>query len=185
MLTGSEIKKRLGKGITITPFNESQLNPNSYNIRLHPELLVYEKIHYETIDKHGNQIIKDLPLDMKQDNPTKKIIIPESGLMLEPGTLYLGRTVEIIGSNNAIPCVDGRSSTGRLGINIHATAGFCDIGFEGTITLEISCVEPIIIYPNIEIGQVYFYEPVGDTDIKYNGRYQGQIDATASRFYKG
>ena len=176
MLTGSEIKKRLGKDIIIEPFNEEQLNPNSYNIRLHNELLVYETDFF--VDG-GRRVL----LDMKKENPTKKIIIPESGLELKPNRLYLGRTVEYTETYNLIPCIDGRSSIGRLGINVEISAGFGDIGFKGTWTLEIRCVEPVIIYPFIEIGQLYYQVPVGDIDIQYNGRYQGQKDATASRLF--
>ena len=78
ILSGKEIKNKLGKDIKIEPYNEKQLNPNSYNLRLHNELLIYD----ETI------------LDMKKENKVKKIIIPEEGLVLEPGKLYLGRTLE-------------------------------------------------------------------------------------------
>ena len=77
--------------------------------------------------------------------------------------------------------IDGRSSIGRLGIWIHVSAGFGDIGFDGTWTLEITVVKPVRVYPNIEICQVSYLTPYGDRSIQYEGRYQGQIDATASR----
>ena len=67
ILSGKQIQKEMGAGINIEPFNEAQLNPNSYNLRLHDELLVYSK---DT-------------LDMKQPNPTEKLMIPEEGLLLE------------------------------------------------------------------------------------------------------
>ena len=78
ILSGSEIKARLGGDIRIDPFVEDQLNPNSYNLRLHDELLVYEEI----------------VLDMKRANRYRRITIPPEGLMLEPNQMYLGRTVE-------------------------------------------------------------------------------------------
>jgi len=78
ILSGLEIKNKLGKDIIIEPFDEKLLNPNSYNLRLHNELLVYEE---------------DV-LDMKKLNKTRNIIIPEEGYILNPGKLYLGRTFE-------------------------------------------------------------------------------------------
>lgn len=166
MLTGSEIKKRLGKDIIINPFNESQLNPNSYNIRLGNKLLVYTE-----------------ELDMNRNNKTREIYIPDSGLLLQPNTLYIGSTLEYTETNNLIPCIDGRSSTARLGIIVHHTGGFGDIGFKGTWTLEIACVQPVVIYPYTEIGQIYYFEPTGDIGAVYEGRYQGQIDPISSRFF--
>lgn len=167
MLTGNEIERQIKIGnIVIDPYNDKQLNPNSYNITLHNELLMY-----------SNKI-----LDIAKENPTKIIKIPSDGLALLPGRLYLGRTVEYTETYGLIPCIDGRSSIARYGINVHHTGGFGDIGFKGTWTLEISCVQPVIIYPFIEIGQIYYFKPEGIINKIYDGRYQGQIDATASRF---
>jgi deoxycytidine triphosphate deaminase len=87
------------KEIVIEPFVERQLNPNSYNLRLHNELLVYE----ERI------------LDMKKENRAKSLIIPEDGLMLEPEILYLARTVEYTKTEGYVPMLEGHSSIGRLG----------------------------------------------------------------------
>lgn len=165
-LTGSEIIKQVELGnIIITPFDKKAINPNSYNITLNDTLLVYI----------------DQILDFKEENATRKIIIPEEGYLLQPGTLYLGRTNEYCKTDKFIPEISGRSSIGRLGIEIHATAGFGDIGFAGTWTLEITVAMPVIIYPNIEFGQLSFTTPYGETDILYDGRYQGQIDPTASK----
>ena len=121
ILSGKEIKKRLNKDIIIEPYNDKYLNPNSYNLRLHNELLVYT----------------DDVLDMKKSNNVEKIIIPEEGLTLEPGKLYLGRTLEYTKTTKCVPMLEGRSSIGRLGLFIHVTAGFGDIGFSGFWTLEI------------------------------------------------
>lgn len=115
ILSGKEIQNKLGKEIIIKPFNEKQLNPNSYNLRLHNKLLVYE----ENI------------LDMKKVNSTREIIIPNEGFLLEPNKLYLGRTVEYTETDKYVPMVEGRSSVGRLGLFIHVTAGFGDVGFKG------------------------------------------------------
>ena len=103
IISGLEIKNMLNKEIFIEPFDDSRLNPNSYNLRLHNELLVY--------DSHV--------LDMKVKNETKTISIPPEGLVLEPGIVYLGRTVEYTKTLNHVPMLEGRSSIGRLGIYIH------------------------------------------------------------------
>ena len=147
ILSGLEIKKQVeNKNIIIEPFNEECINPNSYNLRLHNELLVYE----------------DHVLDMKLPNKTKKIIIPEEGLILEPGKLYLGRTVEYTKTDKFVPMLEGRSSIGRLGLFIHVTAGFGDIGFSGFWTLEIHCIQPVKIYPGVEICQIYYHSIEGE-----------------------
>lgn len=174
MLTGLEIQKLVEENkISIYPFNPSQLNPNSYNVRLHDTLVVYdEKV-----------------IDIRKENKTKELKIPETGLVLHPGKLYLGRTIEctqtppqLDSDRDLIPCIDGRSSIARVGLSCHISAGFGDVGFEGTFTLEISVVEPVKIYPGIEIGQLYYYTTEGERGLSYNGRYQDQTDATPTRF---
>ncbi|WP_142412946.1 dCTP deaminase [Hathewaya massiliensis] len=168
ILSGKEIKNRLNKDIFIEPFNEKQLNPNSYNLKLHNELLVYD----ENV------------LDMKKENKASKIIIPEEGLLLEPGKLYLGSTVEYTKTDKVVPMLEGRSSVGRLGLFIHITAGFGDVGFSGYWTLEIFCVQPIIIYPNVEICQIYYHDINGEYS-KYNsGKYQNNEGIQPSLLFK-
>ena len=188
ILSGKEILKEMDNGnIKIEPFNIKQLNPNSYNLRLSNELLIYDiptkELLHMTKDKaiHSGYIFTEA-LDMRKNNPTKKIEIPEEGYTLYPGILYLARTVEFTETHNYLPCIEGRSSIGRLGINIHVTAGFGDVGFSGTWTLEISVVQPVRIYPNTEICQIYYQEVKGEVE-EYHGRYQNQNDIIASRFY--
>lgn len=123
------------------------------------------------------------PIDSMAENAVIRFTIPESGFVLQPGVLYLGRTNEAIATNYYIPMINGRSSGGRLGLSVHICAGFGDIGFDGTFTLEISVVEPLIIYPNMEIAQVCFHTPHGKIDRLYHGKYSGQIDATPSRMW--
>ncbi len=168
ILSGKEIKNKMGNEIIIEPFNESQLNPNSYNLRLHNELLIYE----------------DEVLDMKKVNDTKKIIIPEEGIILKPGRLYLGRTVEYTKTNKYVPMLEGRSSIGRLGLFIHVTAGFGDVGFSGFWTLEIFCVQPIRIYPNVEVCQIYYHSIEGDYKCYSSGKYQNNKGIQPSLLYK-
>jgi len=168
ILSGKEIKRQLGTGINIVPYNESQLNPNSYNLSLFNELLVYD-----------NDI-----LDMKNPNPTSRITIPEEGLLLEPNKLYLGRTVEHTSTDKFVPMLEGRSSIGRLGLFIHVTAGFGDVGFSGFWTLEIFCVQPIRIYPGVEICQIFYHSIEGDYDLYTSGKYQNNKGIQPSLLYK-
>ena len=168
ILSGKEILKHMGKEIIITPFDEKRINPNSYNLSLADELLVYEQDE----------------LDMKKPNPTKQIVIPEEGLLLEPNRLYLGRTNEFTKTDRYVPMLEGRSSTGRLGLFIRVTAGFGDIGFAGYWTLEIFCVQPVRIYPNVEICQIYYHDIDGEYDLYSSGKYQNNSGIQASLMYK-
>lgn len=168
ILSGIEIKNKFGKEIFIDPYNESQVNPNSYNLKLHNELLVYE----------------DLVLDMKKENKARSIIIPPEGLVLEANKLYLGRTIEYTKTDNYVPMLEGRSSIGRLGLFIHVTAGFGDVGFCGYWTLEMFCIQPIKIYAGIEICQIYYHCVEGEYE-KYNsGKYQNNSGVQPSLLYK-
>jgi dCTP deaminase len=173
MLGGLEIARLVRMGdIVIDPFDPEQLNPNSYNVRLADELLTYA----------GTLLDGQYALDPRRDNPTDRHAIPPHGFRLMPGVLYLGRTVERTYSPKHVPRIDGRSSVGRLGISVHVTAGFGDVGFSGTWTLEITCVEPAIVYPGMRIAQVSFSPVIGDYT-PYRGKYQGQVGATASRMH--
>lgn len=167
ILSGREIERFQGNGIVIDPFNPAQVNPNSYNLRLHNMLMVYT----------GDV------LDMKTPNPTRTIEIPESGFKLEPGNLYLGRTLEYTVTDRFIPMLEGRSSVGRLGLCIHVTAGFGDVGFAGFWTLEMFCVKPVIIYPYVEICQIYYHEIAGDYDLYTSGKYSNNSEVQASKMY--
>ncbi|MBQ3402359.1 MAG: dCTP deaminase [Synergistaceae bacterium] len=168
ILSGLEIKKHIGHEIVIDPFNESRLNPNSYNLSLHDELLVY---------------VNDT-LDMKHDNPSRKIMIPPEGFTLEPGHLYLGRTEEYTKTEGYIPMLEGRSSIGRLGICIHVTAGFGDVGFAGYWTLELFCVQPVRIYAGVQIAQIYYHTITQPYERYTSGKYQNNKGIQASMLYK-
>ena len=168
ILSGLEIKNHINNDIIIEPFDEKRLNPNSYNLSLHNELLIYT-----------NKI-----LDMRKKNDTQKILIPSEGYILEPGILYLGRTQEYTKTENFIPMLEGRSSIGRLGICIHVTAGFGDVGFAGYWTLELFCVQPVKIYPGVQIAQIY-YHTISEPYERYtHGKYQNNADIQASMLYR-
>ncbi len=168
ILSGKEIEKNIGKDIIIEPFDKNKLNPNSYNLSLSNELLVYD----------------NYVLDMKKENKAHKIIIPEDGLILEPNKLYLGRTNEFTKTDRFVPMLEGRSSTGRLGLFIHVTAGFGDVGFSGYWTLEIFCIQPIKIYPNVEICQIYYHDIKGEYELYKSGKYQNNTGIQPSLMFK-
>lgn len=168
ILSGKEIAQHMGEDIFIEPFDPRCLNPNSYNLTLHNELLVYE-----------NRL-----LDMKMENPVEQLTIPEEGLVLQPDRLYLGRTQEFTRTENFVPMLEGRSSVGRLGLFIHVTAGFGDVGFAGYWTLEIFCVQPIRIYPGVEICQIYYHDIRGDYEPYRSGKYQNNTGIQPSLLYK-
>jgi dCTP deaminase len=168
ILSGKEIKKQLGESIRITPYSESQLNPNSYNLTLHNEVLVYD----------------NAMLDMKKQNTASTIIIPEEGMLLDPGKLYLGRTIEYTETDKYVPMLEGRSSIGRLGLFVHITAGFGDVGFSGYWTLEMFCVQPIRIYPGIQICQIFYHSIEGDYELYKSGKYQKNSGIQPSLLFK-
>ena len=174
MLTGAEIIRQINLGnIVIKPFDAKQINPNSYNLKMGNKIKMYKR----QLNKYA--------LDPKIDNEMEEHEIDlDKGFLMIPNTLYIGNTMEYTESHGLIPMINGRSSGGRLGINIHACAGFGDLGFCGTWTLELFCIEPVIIYPGMEIAQISWFTPAGDPSYKYNGRYQGQIDPVGSRIQK-
>ena len=168
ILSGLEIKKRLNKDIFIDPYNEKMVNPNSYNLTLHDELLTYTRPE----------------LDMKNPNPTETIVIPPEGYLLKPAKLYLGRTREYTETKNLVPMLEGRSSIGRLGLFVHVTAGFGDVGFRGYWTLEISCIQPVRIYPGIEICQIFYHTIEGEIQEYHSDKYQNNKGIQPSMIYK-
>ena len=168
ILSGLEIEKEIAKGnIVISPYDRAFLNPNSYNLRLHDELLTYD----ESV------------LDMKKQNAYRSFKIPETGYLLKPGRVYLGRTFEYTETKTFVPMLEGRSSVGRLGLSIHITAGFGDVGFSGFWTLELHCIEPIRIYPFVEICQIYYHAIEGEYEPYCSGKYQNNKGVQPSMLY--
>ncbi len=167
ILTGQAIRERLGADIVIDPYDESQLNPNSYNLTLHNELMLYEEV----------------VLDMAKANRVRRIELPESGLVLNPNQLYLGRTCERTVTHNLVPQIEGRSSIGRLGLFVHVTAGFGDVGFSGYWTLEMFAVQPVRIYPGVPICQIFYHEITGEV-AEYDSKYQHNRDIQPSLLFQ-
>ena len=140
--------------IIIKPYNRAFLGSNSYDVHLSRHLATYK-----------NNI-----LDAKKHNEIDHFEIPEEGFVLQPGQLYLGVTEEYTETHVHVPFLEGKSSTGRLGIDIHATAGKGDVGFCGNWTLEISCKIPVRIYKGMPIGQLIYFPVDGEVEVKYNSK---------------
>ena len=140
------------KTIVIKPYNREKLGSNSYDVHLGENLATY----------------KDVVLDAKKHNEIDHFIIPDEGYVLQPDMLYLGVTLEYTETHAHVPFLEGKSSTGRLGIDIHATAGKGDIGFCGHWTLEISCKIPVRIYKGMPIGQLIYFPLEGQVETSYD-----------------
>lgn len=153
ILTDKQILSEMKKGtIVISPYNRNYLGSNSYDVHLSKWLAMY----------------KEEILDAKQHNHVRYFQIPEEGIILVPSKLYLGVTEEYTETYKHVPFLEGKSSIGRLGIDIHATAGKGDIGFCNTWTLEISVRQPVKIYSGMPIGQLIYFEVSGEIEIPYN-----------------
>jgi dCTP deaminase len=153
ILSDAEILHHIEHGsIVITPFRRESLGSNSYDVHLGATLACY----------------RDEVLDAKQHNLTREFTIPEEGFVLEPNMLYLGVTEEYTETHRHVPFLEGKSSVGRLGIDIHATAGKGDVGFCNTWTLEISVTQSVRVYAGMPIGQLIYFEVKGDILMPYN-----------------
>lgn len=159
MLSGNEIRQQVyNERITISPFCLLQLNPNSYNVRLGPTLMWLD----------------DVALDLHKQPKLVEIVIPPEGYFLQKNHIYLGSTIEVIGSDYYVPVIDGRSTMGRYGLSVHVTAGFGDVGFHGTFTLELEARHRNTkVRAGDLIAQVSFQEVTGLVH-KYQGTYQHQ-----------
>jgi dCTP deaminase len=163
ILSDKRILEEIEKGtIKIEPYDRECLGSNSYDVHLGKFLAVYENIE----------------LDAKQHNTIKHFEIAEEGILLHPNVLYLGVTEEYTETHSHVPFLEGKSSTGRLGIDIHATAGKGDVGFCGNWTLEISVKQPVRVYKGMPIGQLIYFPVEGEILVKYNqkknAKYSGQ-----------
>lgn len=155
ILSDQEILNAIEVGtILIEPYRPECLGSNSYDVHLSRHLALYV----------NNE------LDAKSHNPIEELLIPEDGLLLVPGKIYLGVTEEYTETHAHVPFLEGKSSTGRLGIDIHATAGKGDVGFCNTWTLEISVIQPVRVYAGMPIGQLIFFDVKGEVLVRYNNK---------------
>lgn len=153
ILTDQEILSCIEKGsIRVEPFRRECLGSNSYDVHLGRTLATYK-----------NRI-----LDARSHNEIEKFEIPDEGFVLEPHVFYLGVTQEYTETFEHVPFLEGKSSVGRLGIDIHATAGKGDVGFCNYWTLEISVKQPVKVYAGMPIGQLIYFEIKGELLTPYN-----------------
>jgi dCTP deaminase len=163
ILSDKRILEEIEKGtIKIVPYNRADLGSNSYDVHLGKNLATYD-----------SEV-----LDAKAHNTISHFDIPDEGFVLLPNVLYLGVTEEYTETHAHVPFLEGKSSTGRLGIDIHATAGKGDVGFCGNWTLEISVKQPVRVYYGMPIGQLIYFPVDGEIEVKYNqktnAKYSGQ-----------
>ena len=163
ILSDKRILEEIEKGsIIIEPYNRHDLGSNSYDVHLGKYLAVYESEE----------------LDAKKHNTIRHFEIGEEGFVLKPDMLYLGVTLAYTETHAHVPFLEGKSSTGRLGIDIHATAGKGDVGFCGNWTLEISVKMPVRVYAGMPIGQLIYFPVDGEILVPYNAKknakYSGQ-----------
>jgi dCTP deaminase len=163
ILSDTKILECVNEGkIVIEPFDIKNMGGNSYDVHL---------------SKYFAQYIDDT-IDAKKHNEVRHFEIGEEGFVLQPGELYLASTMEYTETHEHVPFLEGKSSTGRLGIDIHATAGKGDVGFCGFWTLEISTSKPVRIYPGMPIGQLIYYIVEGSVERLYhkkeNAKYSHQ-----------
>lgn len=173
ILTDHTIAAEMNKGnIVIEPFNPANLGTNSYDLTLSNTLILYtERV-----------------LDVRKKNPSAPIIIPEEGIVLQPNIVYLASTIEYTQTLRHVPILMGKSSLGRLGLFVHVTAGFGDVGFGGHWTLELVCVQPVRIYAGMKIAQIVYNDitemPKVSYDKKEDAKYSNQgKDPVASKNY--
>lgn len=163
ILSDTRILEEIEKGtIKVEPYQRACLGSNSYDVHLGKWLAKY----------------KDEILDARKHNQIDYFEIPDEGFILQPQVFYLGVTQEYTETHAHVPFLEGKSSTGRLGIDIHATAGKGDVGFCGNWTLEISVKQPVRIYKYMPIGQLIYFPVEGEIEIAYNkkkdAKYNGQ-----------
>lgn len=185
--------------IEITPFDERQLNPNSYDLRLGASLRLYTRGLATVAEGYPNghlpqwlcELLAKIPqgspvtgeLDSHRKEPTVDLDIPPEGLVLYPGILYLGHTVEHTKTTHFVPCITGRSSLARLGFSCHVQAGYGDNGFSGQWVLEITVIHPLRVYAHDRVAQI-FYMPTDRGGQLYQGKYQEQAGAQASEMFR-
>ncbi len=166
ILSDIRILEEIERGsIVIEPFDRRCLGTNSYDVHLGKYLAKY----------------KDGVLDARRHNEIEHFEIPEEGYILQPSTLYLGVTLEYTETHAHVPFLEGKSSTGRLGIDIHATAGKGDVGFCNTWTLEISVAQPVRVYAGMPIGQLIYFVVDGDIETFYNSKGNAKYNSKTIR----
>jgi dCTP deaminase len=183
ILSDHTIREALDEGrIVVDPLGPDAIQPSSVDLRVDAEFRVFNNHLYPYIDVREPQPDLTESLTVTEDRP----------FILHPGEFVLGSTFEKVTlPKDLVARIEGKSSLGRLGLLVHATAGFVDAGFSGWLTLELSNVAnlPIAIYPQMKIGQLAFFQldreaahAYGDAEL--GSKYQGQRGPTASRYFR-
>jgi dCTP deaminase len=192
ILTGQEIKNQINnKHIRIGNFDDKRVQPNSYDVTLGNKVSFYSltqhKLNIKNFTKkaffrlfgfgvrYKDSRIKYVPyLDTKQENDMIVENIPDTGYLLLPNNLYIVETVESFWSDKFVSEVSGTSSLARLGITVHKTAGYANLGHEFKWILEVEVTHPVMVYSGMKIGQVYFHTTIGETNLQYEGKYKDE-----------
>lgn len=182
ILTDYRIRESVNnRTIVIEPYRPEHVNPTSYDLTLGDEVAVYEKWveTYDAAPTTDGRYLTPLEgvLDAKEEPRVKRIkMTPEYGFVLKPGIGYLMHTAERVATKAYVPILDGKSSIGRLFIQVHATAGYGDPGFDGQFTLEVIVQHPVRVYPGMRICQIRFQDMNGLVQKPYDqtGHYTGE-----------
>jgi dCTP deaminase len=194
ILNESQILARLAhpdeaKRLVVTPLirAEEQFGPTSLDLRLGTDFQVMRRSNYT----HVEPLSSPEQLEKAMADIWEWVHIPAGeAFILHPGEFALASTLEHV----KIPLdlsarLEGRSTWGRLGLQIHATAGFVDPGFSGSLTFELSNVSmmPLPLYPGVRISQICFYQG-HETLLPYASKkftkYSGKATTAASAFYR-
>jgi dCTP deaminase len=184
VLSDGTIRRLVEDGrIVVRPWNPASVQPASVDLRLGDSFRVFHNHKAEAID------LRDPPIGL-----TEEVRVGEGEpFVIHPGEFCLGRTLEWVElPDDIVARIEGKSSLGRLGLIVHATAGFCDPGWKGTLTLELNNLTrvPIKLYAGLPIAQLSFMtldaaaeRPYGSPGL--GSHYQGQEAATESRYEGG
>lgn len=168
ILTGPEIaRERTRERLVLDPFDPKQIQPNSYNLALGPTLIQYT----------GDV------LDTRRDNAFVHVPIPPDGLVLSPDRIYLGSSVEVLGSDHLVPVIRSRSGAARLGLFVHVTADLIDIGSIGQSTFQLHAVQPVRVHAGDRLAQVTFWRVQGEITL-YDGKYKGSVGPQPSQIHR-
>ncbi len=179
ILSGTAIRAAVARGdIQCEPFDPAMLNPASIDLTLGVEVAGYHI-------PQTYEVPKDLQyIDARKEPKTGHHTMGPEGLILRLGLGYLMHTAERIGSTRYVPVLDGKSSLGRLFVQIHMTAGYGDPGFFGQWTLEVVVVQPVRLYPGMRIAQMRFHSIEGEVEL-YSGNYKDDASGpVASRAWR-
>jgi len=184
ILSGHAIEEAVRTGkIFIEGYNPSRVNPASYDLTLGGKVAIYRQgarfshgpswrlgdaedgVSFEPadgiLDAHKGAVVNEYEID------------PKLGWVLKPGIGYLMHTAERVRTDHFVPVLDGKSTLGRLFVQVHVTAGYGDPGFDGQYTLEVVTTHPVRVYPGMPFCQIRFHTISGKVKL-YEGRYRGE-----------